>query len=118
MEQSAENGLEPPEATTDGAEEMGEPASRITTAVDVLPWIDRKRRSMQAHVSQIGEDSFFLSMTDELFSVVWGREWYIRVRPEPRASGPDHWEPTLLLDAGAAGAGAVAGAGESDRVGP
>ncbi len=59
--------LEPPEAVTEGAEEMGEPASRITTAVDVVPWIDRKRRSMQAHVSQISEDSFFLSMTDEVF---------------------------------------------------
>jgi LmbE family N-acetylglucosaminyl deacetylase len=119
MDQAAELGIEPPEAAPDGAEEMGEPASRITTAVDVLPWIDRKRRSMQAHVSQIGEDSFFLSMTDELFSVVWGREWYIRVRPEPHASGRDHWEATLLLDPGAAGAGAVPGAaGQPDRVGP
>jgi hypothetical protein len=31
--------------------------------------------------------------------VVWGREWFIRIRPEPDGSGPDHWEPGLLLDA-------------------
>ncbi len=68
---------------------MGEPATRITTAVDVLPWIDRKRRAMQAHASQISEDSFFLSMPDDVFSLVWGREWYIQVRPEPEHSGPD-----------------------------
>ena len=88
----------PPEGSTDGLEDMGEPASRITTAVDVLPWIDDKRRSMQAHASQISEESFFLSMPDDVFSLVWGREWYIRIRPEPEASGPDHWEPALLLD--------------------
>jgi len=53
---------------------------------------------MQAHASQISEDSFFLSMPDEVFSIVWGREWYIRVRPAPEHSGPEHWEPALLLD--------------------
>ena len=118
MNDAGDTGLEPPEATAGGVEEMGEPASRITTAVDVLPWIDRKRRSMQAHVSQIGEDSFFLAMTDELFSMVWGREWYIRVRPEPHASGPDHWEPALLLqvDAGTGGAATGTGPSELDQV--
>jgi LmbE family N-acetylglucosaminyl deacetylase len=93
---------EPPEGSTDGMEGMGEPASRITTAVDVLPWIDDKRRSMRAHASQISEESFFLSMPEHVFSLVWGREWFIRIRPEPQASGPDHWEPALLLDADAA----------------
>ena len=95
--QVADTGWEP-EGMPDGSEGMGEPASRITTAVDVTPWIERKRRSMQAHASQISEDSFFLSMPDEVFSIVWGREWYIRVRPAPEHSGPEHWEPALLLD--------------------
>ena len=94
----ADTGWEPPEGSPDGSGEMGEPASRITTAVDVSPWIERKRRAMQAHASQISEDSFFLSMPDEVFSIVWGREWYIRVRPAPERSGPEHWEPALLLD--------------------
>jgi LmbE family N-acetylglucosaminyl deacetylase len=93
---------EPPEGAPDGTEEMGEPEARITTAVDVLPWIDRKRAAMRAHASQIGEDSFFLAMPERVFSVVWGREWYIRVRPEPEGAGPDHFEPELLLAPGAA----------------
>ena len=96
---AADTGWEPPDGTPDGSEGMGEPAARITTAVDVTPWIERKRQSMQAHASQISEDSFFLSMPDPVFSIVWGREWYIRVRPEPARSGPEHWEPELLLDA-------------------
>jgi len=96
---------EPPAGSTEGMEEMGEPASRITTAVDVAPWIERKRRAMSAHASQIGEESFFLSMPDDLFSTVWGREWYIRIRPAPDRSGPDAWEPELLLRAGATPAG-------------
>ncbi len=96
---AADTGWEPPDGGPDEADEMGEPASRITTAVDVSPWIDRKRRSMQAHASQIGEDSFFLSMPDDVFSIVWGREWFIRIRPVPDESGPDHWEPALLLEA-------------------
>jgi LmbE family N-acetylglucosaminyl deacetylase len=77
---------------------MGEPASRITTAVDVLPWIDRKRRAMEAHPSQIPDDSFFLSMPDPVFAAVWGTEWYIRIRPVPEASGPGHWESDLRLE--------------------
>jgi LmbE family N-acetylglucosaminyl deacetylase len=76
-------GAEPaPEDTRDMAA-MGEPRSRLTTEVDVTGWLDRKRAAMRAHPSQIAESSFFLAMDDDLFAVVWGREWYIRVRPEP-----------------------------------
>jgi LmbE family N-acetylglucosaminyl deacetylase len=60
---------------------MGEPASRLSTDVDVTRWIDQKRQAMRAHASQIGEASFFLSMPEDVFSMVWGHEWYIRVRP-------------------------------------
>jgi LmbE family N-acetylglucosaminyl deacetylase len=95
----ADTGWEPPAGGPDGSEGMGEPASRITTAVDVTPWIERKRRAMRAHASQISEDSFFLAMPDEVFSIVWGREWYIQIRPVPEHAGPEHWEPALLLDA-------------------
>jgi LmbE family N-acetylglucosaminyl deacetylase len=100
-----DTGWEPPAGSTDGMEEMGEPASRITTAVDVVPWIERKRQAMRAHTSQISEESFFLSMPDDVFSMVWGQEWYIRQRPLVDRSLQDGWEPGLLLDAGAAGAG-------------
>jgi hypothetical protein len=103
-----DTGWVPPEGSTDGADEMGEPASRITTAVDVLPWIDRKRRAMEAHPSQIPDDSFFLSMPDPVFAMVWGTEWYIQVRPAPGVSGPGHWESDLRLEAAPAGDGRTA----------
>ena len=106
----------PPEGSTDGADEMGEPASRITTAVDVLPWIERKRRAMEAHPSQIPADSFFLSMPDPVFALVWGTEWYIQVRPVPEASGPAHWESDLRLEAAPADDGRAAS--PSDQVVP
>ncbi|MGO9028666.1 MAG: PIG-L family deacetylase [Acidimicrobiales bacterium] len=71
----------PSEEMAAGMETMGEPGSRISTEVDVTRWIDAKRQAMRAHASQIGETSFFLSMPDEVFVEVWGREWYIRSRP-------------------------------------
>jgi LmbE family N-acetylglucosaminyl deacetylase len=58
---------------------LGVPEERITTAVDVTAFLDRKRRAMEAHASQISETSFFLSMPPEAFAAVWGHEWYIRV---------------------------------------
>ena len=61
---------------------LGVPEERITTAVDVTAFLDRKRRAMEAHASQISETSFFLSMPPEAFEAVWGTEWYIRVGAE------------------------------------
>ena len=42
-------------------------------------FLDRKRRAMEVHASQITDTSFFLSMPPEAFTAVWGTEWYIRV---------------------------------------
>ena len=82
MRQAGVDGWSLPEDVAESTKTMGEPGSRITTEVDVTPWIGAKRRAMQAHPSQIGETSFFLSMPEDVFETVWGREWYIRVRPE------------------------------------
>jgi hypothetical protein len=57
-----------------------------------------KRDAMRAHASQIAEDSFFLSMPDDLFATVWGQEWFIRVRPEPDGLGDGVREGGLLVD--------------------
>ncbi|MDQ3897278.1 MAG: PIG-L family deacetylase [Actinomycetota bacterium] len=62
---------------------IGVPAVRITTTVDVRPWIARKRASMAAHASQISETSVFLSMPPEMFEVGFGREWFIRCDAPP-----------------------------------
>src|SRR5579885_779916 len=57
--------------------ELGVPEERITTTVDVRPWLARKRAAMAAHASQIWETSFFLAMPPETFEMAWGQEWFI-----------------------------------------
>lgn len=56
--------------------EIGVPEERLTTTVDVRPWLDKKRASMAAHASQISETSFFLSMPREHFELGFGYEWF------------------------------------------
>jgi LmbE family N-acetylglucosaminyl deacetylase len=75
---------------------LGVHADRITTAVDVSGYLDRKRRAMEAHASQITDTSFFLMMPPEAFAAVWGTEWYIRVGVEP----PTVVEDSLLVPTG------------------
>jgi LmbE family N-acetylglucosaminyl deacetylase len=72
--------------------EIGVPESQITTAVDVTPWIDRKRASMRAHASQISEQSFFLAMPDEVFAGAFGTEWFVHRGVEPKQP----WETDIL----------------------
>jgi len=92
----------------EGADTMGEPSERITTEVDVTRWVETKRDAMRAHGSQISEESFFLSMPDELFTHVWGQEWFIRVRPEPVGLGDGTREGGLVItDSGTLAGGAT-----------
>jgi LmbE family N-acetylglucosaminyl deacetylase len=63
---------------------MGMPASVITTTVDVGDYVDKKRAAMQAHASQIPEDSFFLQIPPDAFREVFGYEWFIRTDSKPR----------------------------------
>jgi LmbE family N-acetylglucosaminyl deacetylase len=58
--------------------DIGVPGERITTTVNVRPWLAQKRASMAAHASQISETSFFLAMPPQAFEHVWGQEWFIR----------------------------------------
>jgi LmbE family N-acetylglucosaminyl deacetylase len=96
IEEAAERGMSLPDDAAEAVRTMGEPGSRITTEVNVLDWIDQKRRAMAAHGSQIGETSFFLSMPDDAFRTAWGREWFIRVRPEADNPFTDRRETGLL----------------------
>jgi LmbE family N-acetylglucosaminyl deacetylase len=65
--------------------DIGVDDSLITTVIDVSSVIDRKRAAMAAHPSQIGEESFFLALDDDLFLRTWGTEWFIRLdRTPPR----------------------------------
>ena len=57
---------------------FGKPEAIITGAVDSTPYLEYKRAAMRAHASQIGEQSFFLTMPDEAFAYAFGTEWFIR----------------------------------------
>ena len=70
---------------------FGVSEDRITAAVDVRKWLDHKRRAMQAHASQISEQSFFLTMPPEAFAYAFGTEWFIR-----DGQGPGITETSLL----------------------
>jgi LmbE family N-acetylglucosaminyl deacetylase len=80
MENVAEAGEDMPgDITPDDISGLGVSEDRITTTVNVRPWLDRKRAGMAAHASQISEASFFLTMPTEMFEGSFGQEWFIRV---------------------------------------
>ncbi|MGH8934309.1 MAG: PIG-L family deacetylase [Egibacteraceae bacterium] len=76
----AERGIPSPFGDIVRAEDLpfGTPDERVTTVVDVLPWLDRKREALLAHVSQSGPDSFFFTTPDEFFA----RECFVRQRSD------------------------------------
>lgn len=60
-------------------EAFGSPEEIITHAIDVSDFITLKKRSMEAHASQISEESFFMKMPDEVFAMAFGTEWFIKL---------------------------------------
>ena len=80
---------------TDDGTPFGTPESDLTTFVDVSRFVSQKRESLRAHTSQISGDSFFFSMPDEAFQLMFGTEWFIR-----KGAAPGHKEDWLSgLDA-------------------
>jgi LmbE family N-acetylglucosaminyl deacetylase len=69
--------------------ELGVDEARITTIVDVRPYLELKRAAMAAHASQIREASYFLAMPDDVFAETFGTEWYMRVGADPATR--EHW---------------------------
>jgi LmbE family N-acetylglucosaminyl deacetylase len=72
--------------------DFGSTEDVITHAVDVSGVLDRKRKAMEAHASQIAPDSFFLAMPPEGFQTGFGTEWYIELdqeRPEGQELATD-----------------------------
>jgi LmbE family N-acetylglucosaminyl deacetylase len=91
VERAREAGAEEVPDLPDLGEDFGSPEDIITAAVDVSPFLDHKRRAMQAHASQISEQSFFLQMPLEAFANGFGTEWFIRA-----GQGPGITETDLL----------------------
>lgn len=51
--------------------------ARITTVVDVRPWVDRKLKALLTHASQV-QDSFWSSIPTEALAEVFNEESFIR----------------------------------------
>ncbi len=56
---------------------FGKPEAELTHVVDVTDALDRKRRALSAHASQVGEEHFMLAMAPKAFAHAFGTEWYI-----------------------------------------
>ncbi len=81
---------------------FGSPDDHISARIDVRPWLARKRAAMAAHRSQIGPDSFFLNLPDELAAEVFGVEEFVLVERygQPVAAGAITGRDELFEDAG------------------
>lgn len=80
----AQRGLPSPfgDATDPADIPEGTPDEQITTTVDVRAHLDAKQRALHAHRSQVGSDSLFLNVPDDLVPVVFGQEWFVRHRTD------------------------------------
>ena len=79
----------PADFSADDLAGLGVSEDRITTTVDVRPWLARKRAAMAAHASQISETSFFLAMDLASFESAFGQEWFIRCDGSPAPAETD-----------------------------
>jgi len=70
-----------PGSGLDGRLAGGTPTVLIDTMVDVADVLDRKRRAMAAHRSQIPAHSEVLGLDPTSFEAVYGLEWYRRAGP-------------------------------------
>lgn len=66
-----------PSGPADDGNPFGEPEDVLTLCVEVADRSVAKRQAMRCHRSQITDSSFFLEMPDEVFSMAFGREWFI-----------------------------------------
>ena len=61
----------------EGGPHMGVAGARITTRVDVSPWVGIKRAALSAHASQVPADSWFLKAPPDQFARMFGTESFI-----------------------------------------
>jgi len=63
---------------------------RVTTWLDVSPFVDKKLAAMRAHRTQIPEDSWFLKLSQVLGDRAWRMETFERVRSSVDAPIPEN----------------------------
>jgi len=81
----------PDEARRDniGSRIQGTPDELITTKVDVSDLVDRKRGAFAAHVSQNDPNSWFATITDQIYRLAFGTEYYQLARGKPGSELPE-----------------------------
>jgi LmbE family N-acetylglucosaminyl deacetylase len=62
--------------------------ARITTAIDVRPFVERKRVALATHASQI-QESFWSDLPTEAFRSLFGEESFIRAHDTVGAPIPE-----------------------------
>jgi mycothiol conjugate amidase Mca len=98
----AEAGIRPPmdepdadavgrdaEAASGPPPPMGTPDELVTTYVDVGRWVERKRRALWAHKTQMGPEVFFARMPPALFDELFGVESFQLARSRVPARAPE-----------------------------
>jgi LmbE family N-acetylglucosaminyl deacetylase len=66
-----------PDGPGDDGNPIGTPEAEIHLRVDVLPYLERKRASLQAHASQTTDVGMMLSLPQEAFTAMFADEYYI-----------------------------------------
>lgn len=80
---------EEPEVSEVDRESFGTPEADISFRVDVAAHVSQKRDAMMAHRSQIGPDTFLLQMSEEVFAMAFGSEWF-NIPGMSATGGPTH----------------------------
>jgi LmbE family N-acetylglucosaminyl deacetylase len=66
-----------------------ESEERITTTIDIRPVLERKRKALFAHGTQINGDSWFGKVPPEVIEAAFGYEYFIRVADTTGAPLPE-----------------------------
>lgn len=77
-----------PAAAGDSAP-MGTPDELVTTYVDVSAWVERKRRALWAHATQLGPEVFFARMPAMLFDELFATESFQLVQSNVSTTTPE-----------------------------
>jgi LmbE family N-acetylglucosaminyl deacetylase len=72
-----------PDGPADDGNPIGMLESELTHAVDVSPYVGRKRAAIACHRSQVTDTAFFLEMPEEAFNAAFGTEWFVRPGDPP-----------------------------------
>jgi LmbE family N-acetylglucosaminyl deacetylase len=79
---------DPPQIDEQALRQIEEAERRITTNIDILPVLERKRAALLAHASQI-RDSWFSKIPPEIGEQVFGRESFTRAMDRTGAPVPE-----------------------------